>query len=73
MSGEFAVFQCGPEILKMRIVGVESGRLADVVRVDNFLWIIPSADSLEVALEYLRGLYPDCSGIFTAYYVALER
>lgn len=73
MSGEFAVFQCGPEILRMRIVGVESGHIADVIRADNFLRVVPSAASLEEALDYFQGLYSDCSGVFTAYHVVCNR
>ncbi len=69
MNGEFAVFQCGPKVLRLRIVGVESGRLSEVVRSDNFLQVIPLAGSLDAALAYLRGLYPDCGGVFTAYYL----
>ncbi len=69
LSGDFAVFQCGPKILRFRIVGVESGQLSDVVRIDNFLRVIPSADSLTAALAYVQGLYPDYGGVFTAYYL----
>ncbi|MGD6933288.1 MAG: hypothetical protein ACQCN5_03685 [Candidatus Bathyarchaeia archaeon] len=71
LSGDFAVFQCGPEILRLPIVGVETGRLSDVVRVDNFLRVIPSACSLEDALVYVQGLYPDYGGVFTAYYLGV--
>ena len=65
--GEFAVFQCGPEVLRLRIVAREAGGLAEVVRVDNFLKVIPDAVSLEAALGYVQGLYPDYGGVFTAY------
>jgi ASC-1-like (ASCH) protein len=68
-GGEFAVFQCGPEVLKLRIVGVESGLLSELVRGDNFLQFVPWAGSLGEALEYVHGLYPDCSGVFTAYHL----
>ncbi|MGD6809679.1 MAG: hypothetical protein ACQCN3_08285 [Candidatus Bathyarchaeia archaeon] len=67
--GAFAVFQCGPQVLRLQIVGVECGLLGEVVRVDNFLHVIPSADCLEVALGYVQGLYPGYGGVFTAYYL----
>jgi ASC-1-like (ASCH) protein len=68
--GEFAIFSCGPQSLKFKVVKVESGRFLDLVRQDNFWLIIPSAISLEDAVSYLRGIYGDVEGVFTAYYVA---
>ncbi|XHH08467.1 MAG: hypothetical protein ACFCUE_12980 [Candidatus Bathyarchaeia archaeon] len=69
LNGEFAVFQCGPQVLRLRIVGVESGLLVDLVRVDNFLRVIPTAGGLEAALAYVQGLYPGYGGVFTAYFL----
>jgi hypothetical protein len=69
LGGEFAVFQCGPQILKLRIVARESGKLDEIIRADNFLRVIPSADALSNALAYLRGLYPGYDGVFTAYHL----
>jgi ASC-1-like (ASCH) protein len=68
-GGDFAVFQCGPEVLRLRIVGVESGLLSELVRDDNFLKIIPWVNSLDEALGYMEGLYLDCGGVFTAYHL----
>lgn len=68
-GGEFAVFQSGTEVLKLKIAEVKTGLLADLLRADNFLQIIPWAGSLDEALAYVFGLYPDCSGVFTAYYL----
>jgi ASC-1-like (ASCH) protein len=68
-GGDFAVFQCGPEVLKLRIVGVESGRLLELLRGNNFLKFIPWVNSLDEALAYVQGLYSDCSGVFTAYHL----
>jgi ASC-1-like (ASCH) protein len=68
-DGEFAVFQCGPETLKMRIVAHKSGRLSDIIHDDNFLRVIPSATSVGDAWAFLRGLYPGYDEVFTAYYL----
>ena len=68
-GGDFAVFQCGSGVLKLRIVEVESGLLSELVRVDNFLHVIPWVGSLDEALAYVQGLYPDCIGVFTAYHL----
>lgn len=69
MRGDCAVFQCGPQVLRLPIVGRESGQLAEVVRLDNFLWVVPVASCLGDALAYLQGLYPGYGGVFSAYHV----
>jgi ASC-1-like (ASCH) protein len=68
-NGGNVLFVCGPYRLAMRIVGTQSGRLTDVIRQDNFRQVIPSAQSVDDALAYLRRIYGDCDGIFTAYTV----
>jgi ASC-1-like (ASCH) protein len=68
--GEIARFQSGPHFVKMRIVGREFGKILDVVRADNYRLVIPSASCLEDAVAYLRGIYGDCEGVFTAYHIA---
>ncbi len=67
--GDVAVIQCGNNYLRLPIVKKESGKLTEVIRADNFRLIIPSAATLDDALGYLRGLYGDDEGLFTAYYV----
>jgi hypothetical protein len=67
--GEIAFFQSGPHELRLKIVKTESGRLTEILRLDNFKAVIPSAVQLEDALDYLRGVYSVCDGVFTAYYV----
>ena len=68
-NGEFAVFQSGPGVLRLRIVKKESGPLLEVLRLDNFKSVIPSAVEFGDAVGYLRGIYGVCDGVFTAYYV----
>lgn len=67
--GDVAVFVSGPHRLSMNITAIESGKLTDVVREDNFKRVIPSAQSLGDALAYFGRLYSDCNGVFTAYTV----
>jgi ASC-1-like (ASCH) protein len=69
-QGEVAVFLCGPRRLALKVVKTESGRLTDVIRVDNYRQVIPAAESLSDSLAYLRGIYGVCDGVFTAYTVA---
>jgi ASC-1-like (ASCH) protein len=67
--GEIAVFQSGPNALKLKIVKTESGPLSEILRLDNFKAVIPSAVQLDDAFDYLRAIYGVCNGVFTAYYV----
>ena len=67
--GEIAVFQSGPHALRLKVVKTEMGLLSEVLRLDNFRQVIPSALALEDAVSYLRGIYGVCDGVFTAYYV----
>lgn len=68
-KGGIIEFICGPYRLRLRVVNVQCGRLCDVIRSDNFRQVIPSAVCLEDALGYLRGIYGDYDGVFTAYTV----
>ena len=69
-NGEFAVYLSGRNVLKMKITKRESGGLEQVVRSDNYRLVIPSALILDEALAYLRGLYFEYDGVFSAYYIA---
>ncbi len=68
--GEIAVYLSGRNVLKKQISRTETGTLTEVVQLDNFRQIIPSAESVEDAIIYLRRLYGSCEDIFTAYYIA---
>jgi hypothetical protein len=68
-NGEVAVFQSGPHVLRLNIVKKESGPLLEVLRLDNFREVIPSALLLGDAVGYLRRIYSVYDGVFTAYYV----
>jgi ASC-1-like (ASCH) protein len=70
--GETAVFEAGPHVLRLKIGRKESGRLTELVRSDNYRQVIPSAETLEDAIDYMRRLYGDYDGVFTAYYVGLQ-
>jgi hypothetical protein len=70
VRGENAVYLCGRKVLRLKIIRAETGRLRDVVRLDNFGLVIPSALTVADAVAYLQGLYRGYDGVFTAYYVA---
>ncbi len=69
LYGEFAVFLSGRKVLRMKILKKETGKLTEVVRLDNFRLVIPSALVLEDAIAFLRGLYIGYDDVFTSYYV----
>ena len=68
--GEIAVFQSGSRILRLKILKTERGQLTDILRLDNFKAVIPSATVLGDAIGYIREIYEVNDGVFTAYYVA---
>jgi hypothetical protein len=67
--GKIAVFQSGSNILRLKIVKTECGHLTEILRLDNFRVVIPSAAVLGEAMGYLYGIYGVADGVFTAYYV----
>ena len=67
--GEVAVFQSGANNLRLLIVKKETGKLKEIIRPDNFKLVIPSAQDVENALDYLRGIYGSEDGVFTAYHL----
>ncbi len=69
-SGVTATFQSGAKIMRLQIVKIETGLLNEVIRPDNFKHIVPTANDIEEARSYLRGLYTACNGVFTAYYLS---
>ena len=70
--GDVAYFFSGPYRLQLRIIRKETGRLTDLVHLDNFKRVIPCAETPIEAIKYLRRLYGDYEGVFTAYYVSQE-
>lgn len=69
VGGNIAVFECGPNYLKLKITRVETGRLAALVKQDNYRLIVPSAKSLDDAMEYFHQLYGSDDILCTAYYL----
>jgi ASC-1-like (ASCH) protein len=67
--GEIAVYLSGRKVLRMKITERKAGQLEEVVRSDNYMFVIPSAVTLEGAVSYLRRIYDGYDGVFTAYYV----
>jgi len=72
-SGDQAVFQCGRNILRGKIVRRDEGNLHTLLRSLNFKQIIPTANSIKEATAYIRKLYGTTDGPFTVYRFALSR
>jgi len=64
-KGDEAVFQCGKNILRRKIIKREEGNLTDVLRQDNYKNVICQANTLEEAINYIKELYGTTEGIFT--------
>jgi ASC-1-like (ASCH) protein len=72
-QGGTAVFLSGPQTARMKIERRETGKLAEIVREDNFRLIVPWAGSLADVFSILQGFYgEDVEGDFTAYHVVSE-
>ncbi len=69
-QGSVAIFQSGPFTLTRKVLKTETGLLNELVCNDNFKQIIPAATALGDAITYLRGLYGNYDGVFTAYYLS---
>jgi len=72
-SGDEAVFQCGRNILRGKIISKDEGNLLTLLQNLNFKEIIPIANSAEEAIAYIKKLYGTINGTFTAYRFALSR
>jgi len=70
-KGDVTVFQCGRNILRRKIVKREEGNLTDVLRKDTYKNIIPSANTQEEAINYIKKLYGTTEGIFSVYFFDL--
>jgi len=68
-KGEEAVFQCGSHILRLQIAKKETGRLAEIVRQDNFKAIISTANSQDETIRCIQSLYGTTERVFSAYYL----
>jgi len=72
-AGDHAVFQCGRSILRGEIISKNEGMLSTLLRNLDFKEVIPSANSIEEAIAYIRKLYGTPDGTFTAYRFSLAR
>jgi ASC-1-like (ASCH) protein len=72
-SGDQAVFQCGRNNLRGKIVRKDEEKLQTLLQSLNFKQIIPTAHSIEEAEAYIKKLYRTTDGTFTAYQFALSR
>jgi len=70
-AGDQAVFQCGRNILRGKIIRKDEGNLSALLENINFKKIIPSANNSEEAKAYIKTLYGTTEGTFTAYQFAL--
>jgi len=72
-SGDQAVFQCGRNILRGKIVRRDEGNLQTLLQKIDFKQVIPTANSAEEAEAYIKKLYGTTGETFTAYQFTLSR
>jgi ASC-1-like (ASCH) protein len=59
--------------LKGRILRKREGKLEDVLNVATYRKIIPTAKTLDEAVEFIRKLYQSTEGMFTTYEFQLNQ
>ena len=73
-DGDNIAFQNGKgQCVKGRILRRKEGKLEDVLNVATYRKIIPTAKSLDDAVEFIRQLYQPTEGTFTAYEFKLNQ
>ena len=72
-AGNEAVFQCGRNILKGKIIEKKEGTLFNLLDNIDFKEVIPTANSAQEVIAYIKNLYGKIDGTFTAYRFALTR
>lgn len=70
-SGDQAVFQCGRNIMRGKIIRKDEGNLSTLLKRFNFKQVIPAANSVKEAKAYFQKLYGTTNGTFTAYQFSL--
>jgi ASC-1-like (ASCH) protein len=68
-GGDVAVFLCGREVLRKKILSKKTGKLEEVLTEENYRQIVPDSKSVAEALERIRLLYGATDGEFTTYQV----
>jgi ASC-1-like (ASCH) protein len=69
-NGDNAVFQSGAGRLELPIIKREAGKLEEVITQENFRSVVPTAQTLEEARDYLRRIYQSSKGaVYTAYHL----
>ncbi len=53
--------------MRARILRTHEGRLEEVLNVDTYRQIVPSAKNLDEAFAFVRKIYPLTDGAFTTY------
>ena len=70
-AGDEAVFQCGRNILRGKIVRRDEANLQTLLQGLDFKRLIPIANSVGEAKAYIEKLYGTTDGTFTAYQFSL--
>ena len=69
-EGDTAYIQSGKDHLKLRIVRKEYGKLEEVITQQNYKLVIPTAKTVQDAIDYLQDIYgKQYGGTYTAYYL----
>jgi len=68
-KGDVAVFLCGREVLRKKIILKKTGKLEDILTEENYRQVVPNSKSITDAMERVRSLFGTTDGEFTAYQI----
>jgi ASC-1-like (ASCH) protein len=68
LNGETITFLSGRrQTVKARILRKREGKLEEVLNLETYAKIIPTAKNLDEALAFVKQIYKSTDGVFTAY------
>jgi ASC-1-like (ASCH) protein len=68
LNGENITFISGRrQTVKARILKKQEGKLPEVLNVETYMKIVPTARSLEEAVAFVKQIYDSTDGVFTTY------
>ena len=73
-KGEIITFLSGrKQSMKGAVIRICEGKLEDVLNVDTYRKIVPTASNVDDALTFVKDIYPIADGPFTTYEFRLTK
>jgi ASC-1-like (ASCH) protein len=63
------LFASGTNQITATVTKKETGKLTEIITEANYKLVIPTAQNLQDAYDYLHAIYRGYDGVYTAYYI----